>query len=579
MPFRRPVCTHIRGIASSLAVSIFLASAVTAQAQVTFSKGTYPTGVNPVSVFSDDFNGDGRKDVAIALHDESKLEIRYGQPDGTFDAGVQVQLCGFPIKVLAADLNKDGRSDLALLTDANPDLPEEICGGAHDGTSPDSSIVELILGSAAGGTPKVRHLATDDVGIDLALGDLNNDGVLDIASLARNNTIWSFLLNFENPNATIKGFDILVVPGLPRAFALGDFNADGNADLVTTLTDNTNTQGNTTLVTGRGDSTFLTTPGANRTVDTHPGNALVLGDLNADGRLDLVAALQDCPPKTGCNSSVAAYLNQDSTFLKLTVWRSSSSNDAYINPHSPVIGDFTGDGYKDIAFLVTDQRFETGGDYLFLVPLFPNNTAGAVVKYFLGFEQGTEALALTRIAGTSSLPDLVSVNVIPNTFAALTNTTNSTGGASCSPPNRVDVRICAPISGSAISNQVRVQAAASVLDRAFRLEVWEGSSKLFTARDTNQLDTMLSLADGIHTLTFIARNENNASRASKSISFTVGNGRCSVPVANGIHVCSPLNNSAVSVFTLVRAAAKVTGNVYRFELWNNGHKQITSEGW
>ena len=47
--------------------------------------------------------------------------------------------------------------------------------------------------------------------------------------------------------------------------------------------------------------------------------------------------------------------------------------------HSPVIGDFTGDGYKDIAFLVTDQRFETGGDYLFLVPLFPNNTAGAVV--------------------------------------------------------------------------------------------------------------------------------------------------------------------------------------------------------
>ena len=114
-----------------------------------------------------------------------------------------------------------------------------------------------------------------------------------------------------------------------------------------------------------------------------------------------------------------------------------------------------------------------------------------------------------------------------------------------------------------------------MLDRAFRLEVWEGSSKLFTARDTNQLDTMLLLADGIHALTFIARNENNASRASKSISFTVGNGRCSVPVANGIHVCSPLNNSAVSVFTLVRAAAKVTGNVYRFELWINGHKQIT----
>jgi hypothetical protein len=73
--------------------------------------------------------------------------------------------------VLAADLNKDGRSDLVVLTDANPNLPEEICGGAHGGTFLDGSIVELILGSFTGGTPKVRHLATDDVGIDLALGD------------------------------------------------------------------------------------------------------------------------------------------------------------------------------------------------------------------------------------------------------------------------------------------------------------------------------------------------------------------------------------------------------------------------
>jgi hypothetical protein len=569
MPFRCCVCTHGRGIAFSLAVSMLLAFTVAAPAQVTFSKETYPTGLNPVSVFSDDFNGDGRKDIAIALRDESKLEIRYGQADSSFSAGVQAQLCGFPTKVLAADLNRDGLADLVVLTDPNPNLPKEICGSADGGLG--GSVVEVILGSSTGGTPTVHHFGTPAVGFDLALGDLNNDGVLDIASLPQGESISSILLNFENPDATAWNYSSIETSFAPHALALGDFNADGNADLVMTVTDQTHTQGRIYIMTGRGDGSFVAT--APRLVDAHPGEALVSGDLNVDGRLDLVAMLQACPPNTGCDSSVAAYLNQGSTFLKIPVWSSSSSNNAYINPRSPVIGDFSGDGHKDIAFLVTDQRFETGGDYLFVVPLFSNNTAGAVIKYFLGFDQGVRALAWTRIAGTSSLPDLVSINVIPNTFAALTNTTSSTGGSSCSPPDTVSVNVCGPTSGSVAGNQVRVQAAASVLDRAFRLEIWEGSSKLFTARDTNQLDTKLSLTDGIHTLTFVARNENNTSRATNSVGFTVGDGRCPVPATNGINVCLPANNSTVSAHVAVKAAAKLTEGIYRFEVWIDGVKQ------
>jgi hypothetical protein len=70
MPCRHPACARGRMIASSLAVALaLLAFAVVSQAQVTFSKQTYQTGVNPVSVFSDDFNGDGRKDVESSASD------------------------------------------------------------------------------------------------------------------------------------------------------------------------------------------------------------------------------------------------------------------------------------------------------------------------------------------------------------------------------------------------------------------------------------------------------------------------------------------------------------------------------
>ena len=207
MPFRRPACTHARGIAFRLAVTISLLSlslslsGVAAQAQVTFSKQTYPTGVNPVSVFSDDFNGDGRKDIAIALHDESKLEIRYGQADSSFSAGEQVSSADFrpkcwpPIST-GTDWLTWLCSLILILT-----FPKEICGSADGGLG--GSVVEVILGSSIGGTPTVHHFGTPAVGFDLALGDLNNDGVLDIASLPQGESISSILLNFENPDALL----------------------------------------------------------------------------------------------------------------------------------------------------------------------------------------------------------------------------------------------------------------------------------------------------------------------------------------------------------------------------------------
>ncbi len=572
MPFSLSACAGKRTSAPTLIVALTLLLAATAQAQVTFSKQTYPTGLNPQSVFSEDFSGDGRWDLAIALYDESKLELRYGQADGTFSAGIQVPLCGFPKEVLGARLNSDNIVDLVVLTDASASVPQS-CGGFAG-----NPLVEFVLSTSGGGTPAVAHFTLPKQAIDMAVGDLNGDGVFDVAALASDETVMTILLDRAHPEASVQNSTLADVSApVARSLALADFNADGKADLVMSAccTNGNNAEGGIFIKSGRGDGTFSLSA---TTLDTHPANALLRADLNKDGKPDLVAALQDCPPKAGCNSGVAAYLNQGASFLKIPVWNSSSSSNAYIDPRSPAVGLFTDDGplaasnHDDIAFLVTDQRFETGGDFLFVVPMFPNNTVASPVKYFLGFDQGTQAMAWTKIAGSSSLADLAGVNAVPNTFDALTNTTDKTGGVQCSPPDAVGVNICRPFSGASVGSSFRLLAAASVLDRTYRLEVWEGATKLATARDTYLLDAPLTLSRGSHTLTFVARNAANSSRASKSVTFTVGAGSCSVPATNSINVCSPVDGSTVSNPVPLKAAARVTGSVYRLELWIDGVK-------
>src|SRR5437867_2161535 len=69
------------------------------------------------------------------------------------------------------------------------------------------------------------------------------------------------------------------VGGAPQALALGDFNGDGNTDLVTA-----NENSTVSVLLGKGDGTFQ--PARNYGVGYYP-TALALGDFNGDGNTDL----------------------------------------------------------------------------------------------------------------------------------------------------------------------------------------------------------------------------------------------------------------------------------------------------
>ncbi len=80
----------------------------------------------------------------------------------------------------------------------------------------------------------------------------------------------------------------------------------------------------------------------------------------------------------------------------------------------------------------------------------------------------------------------------------------STGA--CSTPSSNGVNVCSPAEGATVSSPLQINAAANVSGGVYRFELWSGSTKLLTVRDSGVMDQAVSLAQGSYRLTFDAYN-------------------------------------------------------------------------
>jgi hypothetical protein len=229
--------------------------------------------VYPLQIVVGDFNRDGNLD-AIAL--ESGMYVFLGSGDGMFKQLLYgSNVAGYD--AVAADFNGDGILDLAILRE---------------------TAIEILLGNGDG-TFKVRTIPIpDDFGCDVGppilVSDFNGDGKADLVYCQKEypkneGKIWVLL---GNGDGTFKKPTSLVVHPYSGAFsfAAGDFNSDGNTDLIANyLTSSNGKQSETDLFLGNGDGTFQ--PKKIINLIGQPYNAedgIVPADFNSDGLLDFI---------------------------------------------------------------------------------------------------------------------------------------------------------------------------------------------------------------------------------------------------------------------------------------------------
>ena len=278
---------------------------------------TAPTSVTSATAVIHDVNGDHNLDVILSFsagsstHPLSSTLTLLGNGDGTFIPG---QLTSGTSVV--GDFNGDGIADMVA---ANGPFVQ-ISLGKGDGTFDLKDSYFTGLFGAAPFNPN----------IPIAVGDFNGDGKLD--------AVGAGVLLLGNGDGTLRGNDASLLNSAP--VIVGDFNGDGKLDLAAL----TNTSIHILLGDGAGKfpaelSTAPVQPGPNIAVLD-----LKVGDVNGDGRLDLLVVTADST--TGHWTLSVLLGNGNATFAAPMI-----AEQGQFTYERLAIGDFNQDGKLDVAIV------------------------------------------------------------------------------------------------------------------------------------------------------------------------------------------------------------------------------------
>lgn len=122
-----------------------------------------PAGERPRGFAAGDFNEDGHTDLAVANCESYEVRILSGDGDGGFSVDLIIEATDGPMGIINVDFDKDGHQDLALANLAGS--------------------LGVLFGDGEGGFAYTTNHVASSIGLmNMAAGDFNEDGLVDVAA-------------------------------------------------------------------------------------------------------------------------------------------------------------------------------------------------------------------------------------------------------------------------------------------------------------------------------------------------------------------------------------------------------------
>ncbi len=321
--------------------------------------------------------------------------------------------------VAVGDVNGDGKLDLV------------VANGYADNTYTNGA-VSVLLGNGDGTFQAPVSYGSGGVdAVSVAVADVNGDGKLDLVVANQcidvNCANGSVSVLLGNGDGTFQPAVSYGSGGQTAdSVAIGDVNGDGKPDLVVAnqcASSNSCTNGTVAVLLGNGDGTFQAA------VSYWSGGvggaySVTVGDVNGDGKPDLVVANQ-CYDDTCTNGGVSVLLgNGDGTFQAAVC---TPTLQLFLGEVQPLaLADFDGDGKLDVASGGGNFLLLGNGDGTFQTPI----TLGAVGPGIAAGDFNRDGKPDSAVAGGGSVTVLrnIAVNFHYATTTAVTSSLNPAPG-------------------------------------------------------------------------------------------------------------------------------------------------------
>src|SRR3989339_668965 len=323
---------------------------------------------------SGDFDADGDIDLAVGAYEYNTGQGRvyifyndydYGDHASTADEIITGETSNsFGNSLVAGDLNADGKTDLAVGANWSTQCSVYIFYNDGNYTSLASTADEIITGEAS-----------SQFGTSMSVGDLNSDGKEDLVVGAVNYSSYrgrSYIFyNDGSYAASAASVDEIITGEASSQFGnsldVGDLNSDGKEDLVVGAFMYNSFQGRIYIF--YNDGTGIYTYGATTSNVTITGSganfgeSLVIGDMNSDDKTDLVVGATFY----GSTNGRAYIFYNDGSYAA-----SAASADEIITGEassqfgtSMSVGDLNSDGKTDLIVGAKSFSSFTGRTYIF----------------------------------------------------------------------------------------------------------------------------------------------------------------------------------------------------------------------